>query len=63
MTGMLNLAEIDEEIRGVLAGLRDLVEQETARSGAQDDNQDDALISIQEEKLARLIAARTALAG
>ena len=56
VTGIPGLAEIDEEIREVRANLRDLIEQETARSGAQDDNQDDALIAAQEEKLARLLA-------
>ena len=63
MTEMQNLADIDQEIRDVRANLRDLIEQETARSGAQDDNQDDGLISMQEEKLARLLAAREALGG
>ncbi len=63
MTGKLNLAEIDEEIRGVRANLRDLVEQVTARSGAQDENRGDDLIAAQEEKLARLLNEREALAG
>ena len=63
VTGIPSLAEIDEEIREVRANLRDLIEQETARSGAQDDNQDDALIAAQEEDLARLLAARSAFVG
>jgi hypothetical protein len=63
MAGMLNLAEIDGAIDEVRANLRDLIEQETARSGAQDDNQDDALISAQEDKLARLLKARAVILG
>ncbi len=63
MTGKLNLAEIDEEIRGVRANLRDLVEQVTARSGAQDENRGDDLIAAQEEKLASLLKEREALGG
>jgi hypothetical protein len=54
MTATLNLAEIEEEIRQVRANLRDLIEQETARSGAQDENRGDDLIAAHEEKLARL---------
>ena len=62
MTGTFNLAQIDEEIRRVRANLRDLVEQETARSGAQDENRGDGLIAAQEETLARLLKEREALA-
>jgi len=62
MTGTFNLAQIDEEIRRVRANLRDLVEQETARSGAQDENRGDDLIAAQEETLARLLKEREALA-
>ena len=62
MTGTFNLAQIDEEIRQVRANLRDLVEQETARSGAQDENRGDGLIAAQEETLARLLKEREALA-
>jgi hypothetical protein len=62
MTGKFNLAQIDEEIRQVRANLRDLVEQETARSGAQDENRGDGLIAAQEETLARLLKEREALA-
>jgi len=61
MTGKRNLAEIEEEIREVRANLRDLVEQETSRSGAQDENRGDDLIAAQEEKLARLQKEREAL--
>ena len=62
MTSQSRLAEIDEQILEIRANLRDLIEQETARSGANDDNQDDALIATQEEKLARLLAERQTLA-
>jgi len=62
MTSQSRLAEIDEQILEIRANLRDLIEQETARSGANDDNQDDALIATQEEKLARLLAERETLA-
>ena len=61
MTGKLNLAQIEEEISEVRANLRDLVEQETSRSGAQDENRGDDLIAAQEEKLARLQKEREAL--
>ena len=61
MTRMLDLAKLDEKIREVRANLRDLVEQETARSGAQDDNQNDAMIARQEAELARLLAERATL--
>ncbi|THD47386.1 MAG: hypothetical protein E7774_04885 [Bradyrhizobium sp.] len=61
MTAMLNLAQIDEEIHQVRANLRDLVEQKTARSGAQDENRGDDLIAAQEEKLARLLKERESL--
>ena len=61
MTVMLTLAQIDEEIRQVRANLRDLVEQTTARSGAQDENRGDDLIAAQEEKLARLLKERESL--
>jgi hypothetical protein len=63
LTNIRSLADIDEDIRDVCANLRDLVEQETARSGAQDDNQDDALISSQEQRLAASLAARALLVG
>jgi hypothetical protein len=43
--------------------LRDLVEQETARSGAQDENRVDDLIAAQEAKLARLLDEREAITG
>ena len=56
------LADIDADIVKVRANLRDLIEQEAARSGAQDDDHDDALISMQEAALARLLSARAALA-
>jgi hypothetical protein len=45
MTATLNLAEFDDEIRQVRANLRDLVEQESARSGAQDETRGDDLIA------------------
>jgi len=61
MTGKLNLAQIEEEISEVRANLRELVEQETARSGAQDENRGDDLIAAQEEKLARLLKEREEL--
>jgi len=61
MTGKLNLAQIEQEISEVRANLRELVEQETARSGAQDENRGDDLIAAQEEKLARLLKEREAL--
>jgi len=63
MTSQSRLAELDEQILEIRANLRDLIEQETARSGSHDDDQDDALIAAQEEKLARLLAEREALAG
>jgi hypothetical protein len=61
--GTNDLAQIDEDIRAVRANLRDLVEQETARSGAQDDNRGDSLIAAQEQLLARLLRERQALTG
>ena len=45
------------------ANLRDLVEQETARSGADDENRGGDLIAAQEDKLARLLEEREALLG
>ena len=63
MPGMLTLAELDEAIAEVRANLHDLVEQETARSGADDENRGDDLIAAQEEKLARLLEQREALLG
>jgi hypothetical protein len=63
MTGTLNIAEIEQQISLVRANLRELVEQETARSGAQDENRGDDLIAAQEEKLARLLKEREALIG
>ena len=63
MTEMLDVAEIDEEIREIRANLRELVEQETARSGAGDEDQGDALIAAQEAKLARLLEQRAKLEG
>src|SRR5271156_674466 len=63
MSGMLTLAELDEAIAEVRANLRDLVEQETARSGADDENRGDDLIAAQEDKLARLLEQREALLG
>jgi hypothetical protein len=63
MPGTLTLAELDEAIAEVRANLRDLVEQETARSGAQDENRVDDLIAAQEAKLARLLDEREAIAG
>ena len=63
MPGMLDLAEIDQEILEVRANLRELVEQETARSGAGDENRGDDLIAAQEAELARLQKEREALAG
>jgi hypothetical protein len=63
MSGTLTLAELDEAIAEVRANLRDLVEQETARSGAQDENRADDLIAAQEEKRATLLRQREALAG
>jgi hypothetical protein len=63
MPGMLTLAEVDEAIAEVRANLRDLVEQETSRSGAEDENRGDDLIAAQEDKLARLLEQREALLG
>lgn len=63
MTNQTRLAELEEEISEIRANLRDLVEQEAARSGAQDDIHDDDLIAAQEAKLARLLAEREALIG
>ncbi len=63
MTEKRNLAQIDEEIRDVRANLRDLIEQVTARSGAQDENRGDDMIAAQEEKLAQLLRDREALLG
>jgi len=63
MPGTLTLAELDEAIAEVRANLRDLVEQETARSGAQDENRVDDLIAVQEAKLARLLDEREAITG
>jgi hypothetical protein len=60
---MLTLAEVDEAIAEVRANLRDLVEQETSRSGAEDENRGDDLIAAQEDKLARLLEQREALLG
>jgi hypothetical protein len=61
MTDKLNLAEIEEQIRQVRANLRDLVERQTARSGAQDEDRGDSLIEAQEQKLARLLKERESL--
>jgi len=63
MTEMFTLAQIEENIREVRANLRELVEQETARSGAQAENRGDDLIAAQEEKLARLLKEREAFIG
>jgi hypothetical protein len=63
MTEQPTLEELDEDIAKVRANLRDLVEQETARSGAADDARGDALIAQEEALLARLIEQRKALAG
>ena len=63
MPGTLTLAELDEAIAEVRANLRDLVEQETVRSGAQDENRVDDLIAAQEAKLARLLDERAAITG
>jgi hypothetical protein len=63
MPGTLTLAELDEAIAEVRSNLRDLVEQETARSGAQDENRVDDLIAAQEAKLARLLDEREAITG
>ena len=63
MTGKPTLEELDEDIAKVRANLRDLIEQETARSGAADDARSDALIAHEEDLLARLIEQRKALVG
>jgi hypothetical protein len=63
MPGTLTLAELDEAIAEVRANLRDLVEQETARSGANDENRGDDLIAAQEAKLQRLLDEREAITG
>jgi hypothetical protein len=63
MPGTLTLAELDDAIAEVRANLRDLVEQETARSGAQDENRGDDLIAAQEAKLQRLLDEREAITG
>ena len=63
MPGTLTLAELDDAIAEVRANLHDLVEQETARSGAQDENRVDDLIAVQEAKLARLLDEREAITG
>jgi hypothetical protein len=63
MPGTLTLAELDEAIAEVRANLRDLVEQETVRSGAQDENRVDDLIAAQEAKLQRLLDEREAISG
>jgi len=63
MTDKLKIAAIEQEIREVRANLRALVEQETARSGAQDENRGDERIAAQEEKLASLLKALEALGG
>ena len=63
MPGTLTLAELDEAIAEVRANLRDLIEQETVRSGAQDENRVDDLIAAQEAKLKSLLDEREAIAG
>ena len=63
MPGTLTLAELDDAIAEVRANLRDLVEQETVRSGAQDENRGDDLIAAQEAKLQRLLDEREAITG
>jgi hypothetical protein len=63
MSGTRTLKQIEEDIRDIRANLRDLVEQETARSGAQDENRGDDLIAAQEEKLAKLLKEQDALGG
>ena len=59
---MISLDDIDEKIRATRANLRDLIEQETARSGARDDETGDGLIAKQESELERLLAERDKLA-
>jgi hypothetical protein len=61
MISQMTIARIDEDIRAARANLRDLVEQEAARSGARDDDTDDELIAEQEAALARLLAQREKL--
>ncbi len=63
MPGTLTIAELDDAIAEIRANLRDLVEQETVRSGAQDENRVDDLIAAQEAKLQRLLDEREAIAG
>ncbi len=58
----LSLAALDQRILAIQANLRDLVEQETARSGAADEDRGDDLIREQETELAALLAHREALA-
>ncbi len=62
MSAILDLAELDQEILGIRANLRELVEQETARSGAGDESRGDDLIAAQEEKLQLLLEQREELA-
>ena len=59
---MISLDDIDEKIRATRANLRDLIERETARSGARDDETGDGLIAQQESELDRLLAERDKLA-
>ena len=63
MPDKARLAEIEQHIREVRANLRDLVEQETSRSGAQDENRGDDLIAAQEEKLKLLLQELEALSA
>jgi hypothetical protein len=63
MTDKPTLEQLDEDIAKVRANLRDLIEQETARSGAADDARGDALISQEEALLKRLLEQRKALGG
>ena len=63
MTKTPTLEELDQDIAKVRANLRDLIEQDTARSGAADEERGDALISQEEALLKRLLEQRKAIAG
>ena len=56
------LATLDKRILDLRANLREFAEQETARSGAADEDRGDDLIAEQEWELAQLLAHREALA-
>jgi hypothetical protein len=61
-TNSLSLAELEERMRIVRENIRQLVEQATAYSGAEDEDRNADRIAQQTEELDRLTKQRDALA-